>query len=63
MQAAHQGVAPAALPGLGGGWLNTVPPPARQSPEGAAADTGQRNSGGNGGTLDSWLLDKLFGRH
>ncbi len=62
MKAAHQGVAPIALPGLGGGWLNTAPPLA-QSPDGAAADTGQRNNGGNGGTLDSWLLDKLFGRH
>jgi penicillin-binding protein 1A len=61
MKAAHQGVALTALPGLGGGWLNTAPPPA-QSSEGAAPDTSQRNSGGSGGTLDSWLLDKLFGR-
>lgn len=62
MKAAHQGVAPSALPGFGGGWLNMAPPLA-QSSEGAAADTAQRNTGGNGGTLDSWLLDKLFGRH
>ena len=34
MKAAHQGVAPAALPGLGGGWLTTAPPLA-QSSEGA----------------------------
>jgi hypothetical protein len=28
---------------------------------GAAIDNGQQRNGG--GTLDSWLLDKLFGKH
>jgi penicillin-binding protein 1A len=58
MKAAHQGVAPAALPGLGGGpWMNPPPPQAALGP--AATDrSGQPSNGG----LDSWLLDKLFGR-
>src|SRR5580692_7821291 len=70
MRAAHQGVAPTPLPGYGGGWLNSPfspNPPAAigQSSEGAssgaAIDNGQQRNGG--GTLDSWLIDKLFGRH
>jgi penicillin-binding protein 1A len=74
MKTAHQGVAPAALPGLSpgaGGWFSPsaptqAPVPPRGIDEtgaGAAADRGgQRNTGGGGG-LDFWLLDKLFGRH
>jgi penicillin-binding protein 1A len=55
MRAAHQGVVPVALPGLDGGtWLN----PQQLAPSPAVADRGQANNGG----LDSWLLDKLFGR-
>jgi len=54
MRAAHQGVAPAALPGLGGtGWMGAS---LLQSPAGGRA------SPPNQGGLDSWLLDKLFGR-
>ena len=63
MKAAHQGVAPAALPGLGGGWLNYGAAAGAKLRRRQRADTGQRNNGGSGGTLDSWLLDKLFGRH
>jgi penicillin-binding protein 1A len=67
MRTAHQGVAPAALPGLSeGGWFTPPAPAQTQAPRGsdetgasAAAEHGnQRNSSG----LDSWLLDKLFGR-
>jgi penicillin-binding protein 1A len=62
MKAAHQGLAPAALPGLaGGGWLNSSSPQlpqAPQTPGGAGARPAQSDRGG----LDSWLLDKLFGR-
>jgi penicillin-binding protein 1A len=59
MRTAHAGVAPAALPGLAdGGWFNAGAPPA----PGAATGSGQQNNPNNGGGLDSWLLDKLFGR-
>ena len=62
MKTAHQGVAPSALPGLAsGGWLNASPP---QSPPGAApgAAAGRSSPSDQGGGLDTWLLDKLFGR-
>ncbi len=59
MKAALQGAAPTELPGLGGGW--TAPP---------QSDYGAGNTGGSArrappeqGRLDTWLLDKLFGRH
>jgi len=59
MKVAHQGVAPAALPGLGGGWSA-----APVSDGGAAGGTGGRTSPSEpSGGLDSWLLDKLFGSH
>jgi penicillin-binding protein 1A len=54
MKVAHQGTAPAPLPGLGGGW--TAAPPS------AAGGRPAQSDGGDKG-LDSWLLDKLFGRH
>jgi penicillin-binding protein 1A len=60
MRAAHAGTAPSALPGLGdGGWFS--PPPAPIPPAGVAeAQPAPRPD--NGGGLDFWLLDKLFGR-
>jgi penicillin-binding protein 1A len=70
MRTAHQGIAPTPLPGYGNGWLNSPfspNPPAAigQSSEGASSGAaianGQQRNGG--GTLDSWLIDKLFGRH
>jgi penicillin-binding protein 1A len=64
MRAAHQGVAPAVLPGLAdGSWLNAAPPPA-SVPGPVATDRGgqQSNQQNNSGGLDFWLLDKLFGR-
>ncbi len=63
MKTAHQGIAPAPLPGFASGWFNAAPPPAQSAASAgsdSAADYGQRDHGG--GTLDSWLLDKLFGR-
>ena len=53
MKTAHQGVAPSVLPGLsGGGWT--------AAPQGNnGGGTRQSDQGG----LDTWLLDKLFGRH
>jgi penicillin-binding protein 1A len=69
MKTAHQGVAPSALPGLSNaGWFNQTPSaPAPLPPRGidetgagAAADRGAPRN--NGGGLDFWLLDKLFGR-
>jgi penicillin-binding protein 1A len=61
MKTAHQGVAPAALLGVGGGgWISTAPP---QAGSGFADSTSARPSPSNQGGLDSWLLDKLFGRH
>jgi penicillin-binding protein 1A len=60
MQVAHRGVAPTALLGLsgGGGWMAGVPP----QPPGALGPVAT-NAGGrpNGGGLDTWLLDRLFG--
>jgi len=64
MKVAHQGAAPAALPDLGGGWMaspqseNRAPSPAGTSGRPAPTDGGGLDKG-----LDSWLLDKLFGRH
>jgi len=63
MRAALAGTAPTALPGVAPGfaepgWFSppaAVPPPA---PPDAQSDSRRDNSGG----LDSWLLDKLFGR-
>jgi len=66
MKAAHQGVAPSGLPGLAGpGWLSAapqIPQSSEGAASGAAAERGQSGNG-RGGGLDSWLLDKLFGRH
>ena len=53
MRAVQQGVTPTALPGLsGGGWT-----PAPITAGGSAGTRAPEQSG-----LDSWLLDKLFGR-
>jgi penicillin-binding protein 1A len=61
MKIAHQGVAPTALPGLGGNpWLNpTVPQSASATAPAGNDRSGQQSAGGG---LDSWLLDRLFGR-
>jgi penicillin-binding protein 1A len=64
MRTALAGTAPTALPGVvpgfaePGGWFSppaAVPPP----PPTEAQPEARRD---NGGGLDSWLLDKLFGR-
>jgi penicillin-binding protein 1A len=62
MKTAHQGVAPSALPGLtSAGWM---PAPAGNYGSGAqGGPAGPRPSQPEQGGLDSWLLDKLFGRH
>jgi penicillin-binding protein 1A len=58
MQEGHKGVALAELPGLGPPFTGLLPPwrmnpplPAPQTPPEPAADR-----------IDSWLLDRLFGR-
>ncbi len=62
MKVAHQGTVPAALPGLsGGGWLNAAPAGQTSGP-GAPQRTDQQNNQNNNSGLDSWLLDRLFGR-
>jgi penicillin-binding protein 1A len=64
MKVAHQGVTPTPLPGFSNGWVSsgaTMPPLGIEG--GAPSNDNPRNGGGSGGTLDSWLLDKLFGRH
>jgi penicillin-binding protein 1A len=60
MRAAHQGVAPAGLPGAAGGLPITS---LFQSAAAPAAPAGSRAPQSNQEGLDSWLLDKLFGRH
>jgi penicillin-binding protein 1A len=64
MKVAHARIAPAPLPGLAdGSRFDAAPPPAAPAPAVAANDGGQQNNRQNGGSgLDSWLLDKLFGR-
>jgi penicillin-binding protein 1A len=58
MKVALRGVAPAPLPGVSGGeWTFPPPLPSAEAPRQVAAP---QNHGGGG--LDSWLLDKLFGR-
>jgi len=63
MKTAHAGVAPTGLPGLArGNWLNLAPPSAAVTGPVATDRGGQQNNQQNGGGLDFWLLDKLFGR-
>jgi len=55
MKTAHQGVPPAALPGVGGGgWMASSPRP-------GAGSAGAPTAPPSPPALDSWLLDKLFG--
>jgi hypothetical protein len=60
--AALRGVPPAPLPGLAGvGWMASAAP----SPQPAASTPPAPHGGnrqGSGGSLDSWLHDKLFGQ-
>jgi penicillin-binding protein 1A len=62
MRAAHAGVAPAALPGVGdNGWFS-VPAPGPAPVPPAEVSTQPPNRSNDSGGLDFWLLDKLFGR-
>jgi penicillin-binding protein 1A len=62
MRAALAGTAPTALPGVGdNGWFNFPAPAAAPSPPAEVASHPNNRSNDSGG-LDSWLLDKLFGR-
>jgi penicillin-binding protein 1A len=62
MRAALAGTAPTALPGLGdNGWFNFPAPAVAPSPPAEVASQPNNRSNDFGG-LDSWLLDKLFGR-
>jgi len=55
MKTAHQGLAPAGLPGVGGGgWMAL--------PRADAGNAGATPAPPSPPALDSWLLDKLFGR-
>jgi penicillin-binding protein 1A len=62
MKAGHQGVAPTALPGLMTytGW---TPAPPSNYGAGAQASPANPRAAQSGQGLDTWLLDKLFGRH
>jgi penicillin-binding protein 1A len=66
MKTGHQGIVPVALPGVNeGGWFNPAPSEAPVPPNAIGARSGgpPNNQQANGGGLDTWLLDKLFGRH
>jgi len=69
MKAAHRSVPVASLPGLSGGFLSPSPgthtptPQASMPPPGTIADHRSPTSvRPQSGTMDSWLLDRLFGR-
>jgi penicillin-binding protein 1A len=66
MKVAHQGVAQSPLPGVSGaGWFGAPPPLPPQNVGGAGASASRPSSapaGDNGERLDTWLLDRLFGR-
>jgi penicillin-binding protein 1A len=67
MKQAHQGVAPAPLPGLQGGVPMAQQRPLWNEAEGGVRppeDVAQRTAAAsqNGGGLDVWFLDRLFGR-
>ena len=55
MRTAHQGVAPVGLPGVGNGGWSALPRTDAGNPGAAATPSSPP-------ALDSWLLDKLFGR-
>jgi len=61
MKVAHQGTVPVALPGLGGGWI-AAPQSAGAAPQPSAPGGHPAPTDGSDKGLDSWLLDKLFGR-
>ena len=62
MRTAHQGVPVAALPGAGGGFVTAgFAPPARVQPGSAAQRETQVRPVSEGG-IDTWLIDRLFGR-
>ena len=66
MKVAHQGVAPSPLPGVSGaGWFGSPPPLPPQTIGGAGASALRPSlapAGDSGERLDTWLLDRLFGR-
>jgi len=60
MKVAHQSVAPTALPGVAGdGWMSAPAPP--QDAAGVSGANGRPSPQQPQG-LDTWLLDRLFGR-
>jgi penicillin-binding protein 1A len=62
MRAAHQGVPVAALPGAGSGFVTAgYAPPARVQPVSASQHETQVRPVSEGG-IDTWLIDRLFGR-
>jgi penicillin-binding protein 1A len=62
MRAAHQGVPVAALPGAGSGFMTAgFVPPARVQPVTASPAEAQVRPVSEGG-IDTWLIDRLFGR-
>jgi penicillin-binding protein 1A len=62
MRAALAGTAPTSLPGLGdNGWFNFPTPAAAPSPPAEVASQPNNRPNDSDG-IDSWLLDKLFGR-
>ncbi len=61
MKAAHRNVAVASLPGFSGGFFNASPP-AIPSPMSAPERAPSPSVRPESGTMDGWLLDRLFGR-
>jgi hypothetical protein len=67
MKAAHRNMPIASLPGHSGGFFSPSPgtyasPPAQIPPPASVDHRPQAPARPEAGTMDSWLLDRLFGR-
>jgi penicillin-binding protein 1A len=62
MKAAHRNTPVASLPGVSSGFFSLSPAPPHAAPPAMTAHRPQAPVRPEAGTMDSWLLDRLFGR-